>query len=60
MQFGGEPLNCSPLELWEHGLCIGIGATCLVVNLLMKIVVALFRKNSNEMNKEEVPLLKNN
>ncbi|CAG9310366.1 unnamed protein product [Blepharisma stoltei] len=45
VQFGGQTLKCSALSLEFHAICIAIGAACLIVALIVRMIVCLIRKS---------------
>ena len=53
VQFGGDPIGCSPLSIKEHVLCFLIGASTLPAALAFKIVPTLYRKRWRRT--EEIP-----
>lgn len=39
VQYGGKPVRCVPLEPFEHGICVAIGAFSLIIGLIIKVVI---------------------
>jgi len=54
VQYGGKPVRCVPLEPFEHGICVGIGAFSLIVGLIIKAVIP--SSWFNRLNMKEDPL----
>jgi len=44
VEFGGQALKCSSLSLELHLVCIGLGAACLIVALMVRMTVSAFRR----------------
>lgn len=46
VQYGGKALKCSPLFLYEHMICIGIGFSGLLFGILSRLCITGFRQKS--------------
>ena len=39
VQLGGVLMHCSPLDIGIFGTCVGIGATCLIIGVFIKLIL---------------------